>query len=843
MASTRIDIIANNKASAALGKVNRDVKKIETSGKGINDNFKRMKGLVVAVGAALGGIKIAGSFLQTAKQLENLDIQLRFITGSAKEGAKAFDIVTKAASSSAFSLEQMANASPLLLTVADSTEELNDLLSMTGDIATATGLSYEETAGQLQRAMSGGIAAADLFREKGVKSMLGFQEGVQYTAEETARMIKEGFAEGTFAIAGAGEEMAKTFQGQMSMMSDKWFQFQTTVMENGVFPVLKEQLGDLNTFLDNNKEKIDEFAAALGGAVAEGIIKVAEGIEFVAEHSAAFLIAAKGLIALKLATWIYAAATAAFVLGKRLMFVQAMAGPAGWKSIGLGLASMGVSLAVVNNLLGETEEGMDDAFKRTEIEKAIADKVAQLDQLKNSLVEIDKHINSTEIMSLKERYAVFGDADGNIMGDNFEAAVNRDFEQVKSILEQEIADLRTSLSELPPAVVVEDLVDKDTGPAIDEIVTKFKNLGKVTGLYTGHLTKLNNGGQRFATDFMGEATRAAALLPPVISVATGHLSFMKDVAFNVHEEMAKNFIPTITTSTDMLTKLSTEGFSPTAEMAKTFRKVIQVTTDHLSFNLKPAVKSAVEIMGEYKRSWKSSTEFLSHNAIPVMKSAVQIMGEIHDAAKKISDQEKADKAAKIAALKAQEENYDKQLAAFKAGNFSEMDLMFKTDKEKRKFTADAARHALSELAKTNKAAFMINKAFAIKDAIVNTSQGVVKALSMGPIGIPLAFLIGAMGVAQIATIASQSYSGRRFGGPVSNDESYIVGENGPEMFTPGATGRITANEGMVGGGQTINFNITATDAKSVDELIVQRKPMIINMIRQATQERGNRPAF
>ena len=62
-------------------------------------------------------------------------------------------------------------------------------------------------------------------------------------------------------------------------------------------------------------------------------------------------------------------------------------------------------------------------------------------------------------------------------------------------------------------------------------------------------------------------------------------------------------------------------------------------------------------------------------------------------------------------------------------------------------------------------------------------------------------------------------------------------------FTPGATGRITANEGMIGGGQTINFNITATDAKSVDELIVQRKPMIVNMIRQATQERGNRPNF
>ena len=76
MATAKIDIIAKNKASAALGKVNRDVKKINTSSKGINDNFRRMKGLVIGVGAALGGLKLAGSFLDTAKQLENLDIQI-----------------------------------------------------------------------------------------------------------------------------------------------------------------------------------------------------------------------------------------------------------------------------------------------------------------------------------------------------------------------------------------------------------------------------------------------------------------------------------------------------------------------------------------------------------------------------------------------------------------------------------------------------------------------------------------------------------------------------------------------------------------------------------------------
>ena len=146
---------------------------------------------------------------------------------------------------------------------------------------------------------------------------------------------------------------------------------------------------------------------------------------------------------------------------------------------------------------------------------------------------------------------------------------------------------------------------------------------------------------------------------------------------------------------------------------------------------------------------------------------------------------------------------------------------------------------------TNKKAFALQKALNISMAIMNTARGVTSALATVPFPFNLAVagLIGAAGAVQIGAIASQQYSGRRFGGPVSNNDSYIVGENGPELFTPGATGRITANEGMIGGGQTINFNITATDAKSVDELIVQRKPMIVNMIRQATQERGNRPNF
>lgn len=186
-----------------------------------------------------------------------------------------------------------------------------------------------------------------------------------------------------------------------------------------------------------------------------------------------------------------------------------------------------------------------------------------------------------------------------------------------------------------------------------------------------------------------------------------------------------------------------------------------------------------------------------------------------------------------------------QVDIFKSGQFAQLDLSEMTNDQLVDFTKQAGMDVLNSMAQQNKKAFQLQKALNISMAIMNTARGVTSALATVPFPFNLAIagLIGAAGAVQIGAIASQQYSGRRFGGPVSNDESYIVGENGPELFTPGATGRITANEGMISGGQTINFNITATDAKSVDELIVQRKPMIVNMIRQATQERGNRPNF
>lgn len=84
--------------------------------------------------------------------------------------------------------------------------------------------------------------------------------------------------------------------------------------------------------------------------------------------------------------------------------------------------------------------------------------------------------------------------------------------------------------------------------------------------------------------------------------------------------------------------------------------------------------------------------------------------------------------------------------------------------------------------------------------------------------------------------------GRAGGGPVSAGTPYMVGEKGPELFVPGASGSIVPNNRMsagsaIGGGVTINYAIAAgvSRAELVPILESERKRLkaeIPDMVRR-----------
>lgn len=70
------------------------------------------------------------------------------------------------------------------------------------------------------------------------------------------------------------------------------------------------------------------------------------------------------------------------------------------------------------------------------------------------------------------------------------------------------------------------------------------------------------------------------------------------------------------------------------------------------------------------------------------------------------------------------------------------------------------------------------------------------------------------------TLAGISGGARASGGPVMGGKSYLVGERGPELFTPGASGSITPNNAL-GGGANITVNVNGGDPNSIVRALQQ----------------------
>ena len=67
----------------------------------------------------------------------------------------------------------------------------------------------------------------------------------------------------------------------------------------------------------------------------------------------------------------------------------------------------------------------------------------------------------------------------------------------------------------------------------------------------------------------------------------------------------------------------------------------------------------------------------------------------------------------------------------------------------------------------------------------------------------------------------------------------IVGEKGAELFVPDQAGTIVPNN-QLGMSQpvTVNFNINTVDARGFNDLLVNSRGVIVNMINNAVNEKG-----
>jgi len=242
-----------------------------------------------------------------------------------------------------------------------------------------------------------------------------------------------------------------------------------------------------------------------------------------------------------------------------------------------------------------------------------------------------------------------------------------------------------------------------------------------------------------------------------------------------------------------------------------------------------------------------------------------------------------------AASKSKIAGIDKEIAAEKK----------KDGKSKESLARIAALEKKKE--KEKKKAFEMNKKMQMATIIIDTAAAAMKVVGQtGIFGLSMVPMVIAMGAAQLAMVASQSYQGGgggmgaggssapskvtmgsrqnkvdlatgpsrasgelsymrgergqgssassftpAFGGikyRAAGGAAYMIGEQGPEVFVPEVPGRIMPNDEVRqgAGGAPINatFNISAIDASNMEETLTAQRGNIIGMIREAANSSG-----
>jgi hypothetical protein len=251
----QIDILAKDKTLRAFDSVNRGLSSVQQR------VFNLRNALI-----GIGGATVLKGFLDAGIEVENLGIQLKALFGSAEAGAKALQQVTKFASETPFELRNIQQGVTALATVADKAEEMgisfDELLKITGNTAVQLGGDFAQASLNIQKSFSAGIGSADLFRDRAVTAMAGFEAGVKVSVDESIKGLAKAFGTGG-QYGELTKELSETTFGTISNLKDAFFQFQVAV-SSGFFPALKRELGDLKQIVDDNQESIQDFGEAVG---------------------------------------------------------------------------------------------------------------------------------------------------------------------------------------------------------------------------------------------------------------------------------------------------------------------------------------------------------------------------------------------------------------------------------------------------------------------------------------------------------------------------------------------------------------------------------------------------
>tara|TARA_R110000772_G_scaffold50433_4_gene115895 strand:+ start:531 stop:2480 length:1950 start_codon:yes stop_codon:yes gene_type:complete len=300
---------ANSQVSKSSRKMSSNMNQF---GKSLDRVGKRVLQFGSLFAVAFGGYQLK-KVLDAGRVVEDLQVRLKALFGSAEEGAKSFQVMLEYAGKVPFSLGEIQKGSGNLAVVAKDAEELKEILFLTGNVAATTGLDFRQTAEQIQRSFSSGIASADVFRERGVGSLLGFQKGAEVSVAETIKVFKEAFGKGG-KFGNVTKDLATTLTGTLSMLGDKLLQFRLAISESFTAEI-KTQLSGMNKALQKSSKEVEIIGKAIGEKLAGAVSLFAENIDVIIRGLTALAIFLTGAMGVAIVGFVAGLGSIGLVIG------------------------------------------------------------------------------------------------------------------------------------------------------------------------------------------------------------------------------------------------------------------------------------------------------------------------------------------------------------------------------------------------------------------------------------------------------------------------------------------------------------------------------------------------
>jgi hypothetical protein len=265
--------------------------------------FKSLAGSIAKVGiglaalgtaiAAVGFSKLISGSLQTSAQFEQLKIRLATFLGSQDAANESFEKFVELSAKTPFSVGQIVEGAATLATVTGEDQEaLEGLVKVTANLAALTGLDFPAAAGNLQRALSSGLAAADLFRDKGIRQLIEKELDLNDATKLSVGAYGD-LAKAFQAVAGEGakygsaaEDLSNTLGGAFSNVGDSAQRLQAAIGDALAPGVIDAFRGIIIPFLDKVRGMVEANSEEISDLASKVIPKLFDGFKSVLQISA-----------------------------------------------------------------------------------------------------------------------------------------------------------------------------------------------------------------------------------------------------------------------------------------------------------------------------------------------------------------------------------------------------------------------------------------------------------------------------------------------------------------------------------------------------------------------------